>query len=94
MIKAEGKRYGKKIKVVYEDGHFLFNGEKNKVYEDVVRYEMSVRHPIAGTYFAEKEDDALNIAEVLRAWFFDEPNVEVDIQDEEYEEMPSEGFVY
>ena len=94
MISAEGKKYGQTIKVVYDKNKFLFNGKQDKFFEDDIRFEMKLRHPIGGTYYTEDINDVLNIAGVLRRWFFDETNVEVLIQDEDVTDMPSEELIY
>ena len=94
LIVAKGTKDKKKMTVEYEDGEFTFDGEPDLTYETEIQVQMSLRHPIAGTFFTENENDPLNILNVLRYHFFDERKAQVYTKDD-FPEMPSEeGVVY
>ena len=72
MIRAEGKKKGKKVVVEYENDIFTFNGKQNDLYMAELNVMLDAKLTLFGTYHAENSFDELNIAGVLREYFFDE----------------------
>lgn len=93
MIKARGIKDGKKVEVIYNNKRFTFNGKESDEYESLIGMELRMFHPIGGTYFAEDEYEPLNIAEVLRCYFFDKPTLDIESDEEQMLEA-EEGVVY
>lgn len=69
-IIANGKKGRVDMEVVYADGKFLFNGNESFSYDLEMRYLLSERYPIGGTFYPD-EKDVRNIINVLRYFFFD-----------------------
>ena len=92
MIKAEGTKNGRQLRVEYVDGTYLFNGKVDFLYETEIEYELSKRHTVGGTYYPNR-NDVLNVLNVIENWFFDR-NVEAEVIGEEIPEIPNEGKVY
>jgi hypothetical protein len=92
-ITATGKKNGKTVKLVYEDGEFTFNGEHNILYEMEIESHKQAGHPVGGTYYPQK-DSPLNLINVIESYFFDR-NAVVQVQGADIEEIPyEEGVVY
>ena len=97
ILRAKGTKDGRAVSVMCEcqDGkkpEFLFNGEKSWYYELLLSEKLKEQNPIAGTYFP-KEDEPLNIYNVLEYFFFDKQTkvaVEGNMPTLPYEE----GVVY
>lgn len=69
-ITATGKKDGKTVKLVYEDGEFTFNGKHKTIYEQEIEWHRKVRHPVGGVYFPPN-DSPLNLINVIENYFFD-----------------------
>lgn len=81
-IVARGIKDGKNMTVIYDGNVFRFNGEENGMYQMDIEIEMSAKHIVAGTYAVENENDPINIANVLREYFFDKPTLDVRCSDD------------
>lgn len=95
-ITAEGKRFGRTVFVEVEekDGDISieFDGRQDGLEEEYFRDLLGRRHPVAGTYIPEA-GSMLNVANVLRFYYFDDPtpvDIEGDLPTMPYEE----GIIY
>lgn len=71
MIKAEGKKGGKRLVVVFDDGKYTFNGKEDKGLEMELIALLKTEIPTFGTYCSTNADDETNIIGKLREHFFD-----------------------
>lgn len=71
MIKAKGKIAGMNVEVEYDGKNFLFNGEKNKIFQNHLIKLLELGKPILGTYIPKDPYEKINIIEILRNDFFD-----------------------
>jgi hypothetical protein len=94
MIKAKGIKNKEKITVIYNNNSFMFNGIGSEQYTDEIIAECKRFHAIGGTYYAEKWDEPLNIAEVLRNYFFDKPTLDIEMSGNDFQELPHEDGVF
>lgn len=93
MIRAKGTKNGKRMVVEYADGEYVFDGKTNYGLEAEIVMELRERHPIGGTYYTEKEDDPVNIENVLGNWFFDKPTLEIET-DYDFQLPYEKGRIY
>lgn len=95
-ITAEGKRFGRAglVEVEEKDGDISieFDGRQDGPEERYFRGLLKRRYPVAGTYIPEA-GSMLNVANVLRFYYFDDPtplDIEGDLPTMPYEE----GVIY
>lgn len=92
-ITATGKKDGKIVKLVYEDGEFTFNGRHKTIYEQEIEWHRKAGHPVGEAYFPPK-DSLLNLINVIENYFFDR-NTVAEVTGVDIEPMESiEGRVY
>lgn len=87
-ITATGKKDGKTVKLVYEDGEFTFNGGYNNIYEHEIEWHRRAGHPVGEAYFPPK-DSPLNLINVIENYFFDR-NTLAEVAGVDIEPMESE----
>ena len=95
IIKAVGKRNGKKVKVTAEyigGGLWYIDTDDKKSNADFYA-EMMMGHPIGGTYFPEEGSPLYVLAPMHGSWFFDNEDVEITA-DEYIEELENDGSKY
>ena len=69
MVEAEGIKDKKKVNVKYQDGKFLWNGEKDELYTAEMKILMKTGLPVMGTYIPDEPDDVY-VSGLLREYFF------------------------
>lgn len=93
MIKITGFKDGILTVVEKRGNTFLFNGSEDFRYQTEIKYYISKRYPIGGTFVPDK-DDPRNIINAIGTHFFDMYSDAFET-DEEIEALPHEsGVIY
>lgn len=70
-IEATGKKNGKSLIIVVEDGKFTFNGKEDSLLKRILDADLKLCPVFAGTYIPEDAYEDVNILNVLENYFFD-----------------------